>query len=121
MADYSQQKDLAFTMITDKGTDIIIRRSSQGTYNPVTEASSGASVRYEAKGAFFEYDIRLIDNTLIKSGDRQVYVAAKGLDIKPTPDKDVIFIEGNAVWNIVSNNPISPSDDDIVYIIQLRR
>jgi len=65
-----------------------------------------------------DYDQRDVDGTLIKSTDKKVYVATKGLTIQPTTTDKVII--GGVASTIVQAKPLNPAGTVVFWELQAR-
>lgn len=77
-----------------------------------------AATDYACQLVVLDYEKREIDGTLVRQGDRKVYVSTEGLTISPeTADQLVI---GGEAWAIVSVKPLSPAGTVLFWEIQAR-
>ncbi|NKC29145.1 hypothetical protein [Brucella ciceri] len=65
-----------------------------------------------------DYNQKDVDGTLIKSTDKKVYVATKGLTIQPTTTDKVII--GGIVSTIVQAKPLNPAGMIVYFELQAR-
>lgn len=116
---YGRSQTTALRLITKFGQDVTIQRKVTSPANP-WDPSSGTttSTDYAAKAVVSEFKQGLIDGEAIKYGDKNVIVAAKGLDVEPVTT-DALIVSG-ITYTIVSINPVSPAGTVIVYEIQAR-
>lgn len=77
-----------------------------------------SKVNYPCRLVVLSYTAKDIDGTLIKAGDKKVYVSAIGLKIEPkTTDKLVINGKENT---IISVDQLNPAGTPVYYVCQCR-
>lgn len=115
--DYASIKSIATAQITDKGSDVIIKRVTPGTFDPATGTIAGGSKSSSTiKAVVTEYKDYQIDGDAIKRGDKELLIDADSL-----PDiKDALTID-SIDYQIVNINPLSPGDTILLYKVQVRR
>ena len=75
-------------------------------------------VNYPCRLVVLSYTAKDIDGTLIKAGDKKVYVSAIGLKIEPkTTDKLLIQGKENT---IISVDELNPAGTPVYYVCQCR-
>lgn len=117
---YSEVAGTAQEMIAEFGRSVTLRRNSEGTYNPATDAISGATTTDVAVQAVFtEFKQKDIDGTLIQQGDKQVLVAAAALT--SPPENNDILVDGSDQYRIIELMAIQPGDTALIYKVQVRR
>lgn len=89
-------------------------------YNTSTGATtttdpSGTVVTYSGKGVVVDYKDDVIDNTLIKVGDKRLLTITL-----PSPLIGDKITVNSVTYNYVSHNTVSPGATDVLYKIQLR-
>jgi hypothetical protein len=114
--DYSRTIETADRLITRYGQVGAIRKlvNTGKAYDP-TQTLEDTSVTL----AVLEYEDSKLDRGPIRTGDKQVFVSAKGLpiSIKPT-DKCVI---GGEQHDIVNVKPLAPAGTVVMYQLQVRQ
>lgn len=83
-----------------------------GTVTPGTEPATYTSI-----GVKVGYEQGDIDNTLIKQGDQQLYVPAKGF-IRPMSGERLTV--GTEAYTVQSIEVVAPGDTDVLYVVQIR-
>lgn len=102
------------------GAVATISRTTPAQYDPETGTSAPESVTTQTVTAVADnYDIRLIDGTLIQRGDQQVFMSAKDPIQPMIGDK---FIWAGVEYNVIGVTPISPNGlVTLLYELQVRR
>lgn len=97
----------------------LTRDGTPGVYNPETGTVEGGSgpVTHSSVGVKVGYNQRDIDGTLIKQGDQQLYVPARGF-VRPVTDEQVAV--GTAAFTVKAVEVVAPGDVDVLYILQIR-
>lgn len=117
MTFYSDMASVANDLLTEFGADVILLRSTPGTFDRVTGAETGATTaEITATGIQQSYKADLIDGTRIKHGDR-LYV----IDDTQTPAMTDKVKVGSDYWSIVNIDETNPAGTVIVYFIQVRK
>ena len=118
MADHARLAATASRLILANGRELTFRgrvalRDSTKPWLGKAEASSVGT----AVGVFAEYSSREIDGTLIRAGDRRVYI---GADVAFSPSEELELVDGGVVWAVVSAKAIQPGPTIIVWDLQVR-
>jgi len=103
-----------------RASDVLLTRAgTPGGYDPETGTVEPGTPdeTYRSIGAKFGYEQSDIDGTLIKQGDQQLYVPAKGF-VRPESDERITV--GDETYVIKTVEVVAPGDVDILYIIQIR-
>ena len=117
MTFYTDMAVVANELIAEFGADVVFRRTSGGTFDPVTGLTTGATTSDNtAKGIQKTYKASLIDGTRIKNGDK-LYVIDDGY----VPDMGDKLKVASEYWSIVDIQPMVPADTPIVYFVQARK
>lgn len=113
---YDNLQATATTLLTRFGRDIVVRRESGGSIDPVTGAVVAGSVTdTTVKGILKTYPDRLIDGTRIKESDRMIIINAI---IEPLTTDQIIL--GSDVWHPVEVKSSNPAGTPLVYFVQVR-
>lgn len=128
MTEYTSAINLAARLIIKKGREVVFHyrnSASSADPNPERPEDKAAPVvqTQTLKMVFIGYEQKAINGTDIITGDQQVYMFAKGTLRAPTR-KDLIFEtakHGGEAWNIVEVETIKPGEEDVLYILQVRR
>lgn len=113
---YARSVTTGNRLIDKFGQTGAIRRTeiSGDPWNPGTSDTD-----YPCTLVALDYDQKDVDGTLIKSTDKKVYVATKGLTIQPnTTDKVII---GGDVNTIVEAKPLNPAGTVVYWEFQVRQ
>lgn len=112
---YARSVATANRLIDKFGQTGAIRRTetSGDPWNPGTSDTDHPCILVA-----LDYDQKDVDGTLIKSTDKKVYVATKGLTIQPaTTDKVII---GGIVSTIVEAKSLNPAGTVVYWELQAR-
>lgn len=128
MTEYTSAINLAARLIIKKGRVVVFHyRNSAPTDDPNPERPEDIAaptvVTQDLKMVFIGYEQKAINGTDILTGDQQVYMFAKGTLRAPTK-KDLIFekpVNGGEAWNIIEIETVKPGEEDVLYILQVRR
>lgn len=114
--DYAEMQAVAEELITEFGQHGTIKRL--GDVDPV-EGGDPAPGVYPATLVPMTYDQRYVDGSLIRTGDRQIYISSVGLPIVPEPGD--IVTAGGVDFNIISTDPNNfDGQVNVVFIVQGR-
>lgn len=114
--DYTRLRSTAERLIARFGQSATLTRvATSGTaYDPTTTETD-----YTVTVAVMEYTDRERDGTLIKVGDKKVYLSTSGLSITPgVADKITI---GGVEHEIINVMPLNPGGTVVMYETQARR
>lgn len=119
MAFYDGLASTAERLITDKGRAVSLTYKTPGTYSAQTDTITGASTTTVSTfAAIVEYSERLIDQTLIHSGDKKAVLFAKGLE---KPRAGDILTDNGIDYSIVRVGEVGPGDTPVIYNLQIRK
>lgn len=112
-------RKVAQTVLKQFGTDVTFTSSTPGGYDPATgTVSDAATSSYTVKGRLDEYQARELNDT-IQVGDRRLTIAAA--DVNTAPDvNDSVTVAGVA-YDIVRVENVMGTDENVYYVLQLRR
>ena len=118
MADFYQGAvKAAQGLLKEFGTFIVLIRDVPDIHDPRTgEVIVTPDERLVTTGISRLYRKTMIDNTLIKQGDKELILVP---DIEPSQN-DRIEIDGDE-WQIVGIDPVKPADIVLLYFVQIRR
>lgn len=117
---YKSLQVLAGTQLKAFGQSVTLRRRDEGVYDPLTAKTLGPSVTDFAVSAVINpYSDKRIDGTLIKAGDLQAYIPAKGLTITPQA-MDRLVVDG-VEYTVVRADQTNPGGLQLLHTLQLRR
>ncbi len=119
MGFYDEAAATALQMLTEYGQIAAIERKEQESTDKPWDAKTNATVSHPITCVVTGYSANLIDGSAIKAGDKQVIIAARGLDI--VPDTTDIILLPHERYSIVSVEIVSPAGVPIIYKVQARR
>ncbi len=115
---YDEMSATVDELLKEFGQEVVIRRVMAGEYNPETGSATLTTVDQTGVGAVFDYVDRLIDGSMILSGDKQLFLSPIGIGT-PTPEHKAIV--GPDTYNIVSVNTTAPAGTAVLYECRLRK
>ncbi len=114
--DYTEMQAVAEELISEFGQQGTIKRITPP--DPVL-GGDGTETSYPATLVPMTYDQRYVDGSLIRTGDRQIYISSVGLPIVPEPGD--IVTAGGVDFNIISTDPNNfDGQVNVVFIVQGR-
>lgn len=114
---YDKMAATASRLVVKFGKSITIRRTTAGTFDPVTGTQTGdTTADLTTNGIEQKIDTKLIDGTRIQNGDRMFV-----FDKTQVPTVEDQIIVNSVPWSIVMVTPVSPAGTDIVYFVQVRK
>ena len=102
--------------LAKKGQVVKLRKIITGDYNTATGAVNTSYQEYARNGLVLDYGSRAIDGTIIKQGDKQLYMEA---GIIPEIQDRVII--GTVNYGVANIKELSPGGVVIMYELQLRQ
>ena len=118
MADYSSQIRTAARLIQQKGMTVTHRRKLfSGTYDPVTDSYTEASVDTDVWAVRTEAGEPEQKNYGFAIGSAVLYVAADVLDGILVSD---FFVVGGTVWAIQNVATTAPAEKPVLYAVELK-
>lgn len=118
---YDSMKNIAGSLLTQFGQSIVLRRTSEGTFDPISGENIGSIVtNYTCQAVVSPYKARRVDGTIIKVGDVEVTISGSSLSVVPSQSTDDLIF-GGETYKIVNFEKVSPAGTDILYIAQARR
>jgi len=108
------------SIVTEFGRTVIFTVYGSEAYNTATGAvtKSGASTYSKKVTPPEGYEEKLVDNTVIKRGDKRIYLPASGLEFTPTKMMEVKI--GDVNWRIQDVKPIYTGEQVGLYELQIR-
>ena len=137
--DYSSFVTLAKELITEFGTTVTVRRNTEGTYDPVTDVTTGSTTSTYTVNAVFlplitsrptELDAALADGAALKGDHAKMYIPAKTsagapLPFVPQPNDVIVFGTLGSPdanwWNVDSTGGMEPDRTPIFYTLLLTK
>ena len=119
MADFTSEKQTAYDAIVENGTTITLKKYTVGTYDPVTDSSTGATwTNYSHYGVLSRYKQIDIDGDMIRKGDMKVLIPALNLDIEVEEGDKIRVLSKD--WIVIDPGTVQPSADPIIFKAQVR-
>jgi len=110
-------RGVASTLIQKFGTSVVFRLKATGTFDETTDSAAVTEVDVTVKAVVAEYTRNAFEGR-VKSGDKQLIVAAK--DLSDVPDEeDEVFIDGSK-HQVVMVRQIQATDQAAAYEIAAR-
>lgn len=120
----SSAKSLAHRSKGGKGQTIKVTIKGESVFDPQTQAATApAPVVHVGSGIELGYEIREIDGTKIKVGDKKLLLSPKKQDGSNMPTFDAkakIEMEGGAKYSVVRCDPLQPTGLPIMFEVQVR-
>ena len=122
--DYTKIRLTADNKIASFGDDIVVRCTTYGTYDPVSDSYATASTSYDAKCLILNFNKRDIDGTLVQVGDRRLLLSALDSEGETLPElegrDDLQFVYNSKVLNVLNITPLKPGGAVLLYKLQIR-
>jgi hypothetical protein len=96
---------------------VTITRQTVGAYNTATGAAAVTTSVQTGSGAVSNYELKDIDGTLVKQGDKKLLLSAVGIT---APVVDDTVTANSVVYTITKIRPISPAATAVLYICNIR-
>lgn len=121
MVNYTRIASTAQRLINDNGRDVSLKRISRtpGDSNKPWRGPAAAEESFTVKAVVFPYEEKDVDGSIVRLGDKRMYVAANALG-QEMATMDAVE-DGGVRYRIVVANIIAPGAVSVVYEIQLRR
>lgn len=103
------------------GKTMTLRRETGSAYDPATGSNVPTYTTYSVKGRVEDYEDRLIDGTLVKSGDRRVTFPAAGLTSGVEPLTTDQWVIGATTYAIVRVKATDATDEVAMWELQVRK
>ena len=107
-------------LIARFGKAITLRRAAR-TYDPATGKTTDTTqdflVKISPPDRFRE---NLVDGELVRSGDLQAFMAAKGAPVVPEQTTDKAIIDG-VPWTLVRVDPVFSGEQAAFYTLHMRK
>lgn len=113
-----------YKLVKDKGQQLTLERSTS-SYDPTTGETTKTTNQYAISGKFSNYDQSLIDGSLVKEGDRQLFISPvnpedEGTTISVEPATGDTIEGSREVVQVVSIQTIEESGEVLGYKAQVR-
>jgi hypothetical protein len=114
--DYNRLAATATRLLTDNGQPMALRRTSGGTFDPVTGTTTGQSTADLATvGVKTKITLEYAARNNVQEGDELMLLDASQ---EPLPTDKLVI--GSEVRGIVRVNPIKPAAIAVAYYVQTR-
>lgn len=121
MGEYDSSIALAKRLIAKKGEKIVLRTFAPGdpTSQPWKPGPQKATEQVGVPAVFLPINMtdapeKYADGSLVRAGDKEVYMAASGLDKEPTLGSQLIRGDG-ALWTVKACDPLDPGGPKIMF------
>ena len=127
--DYVSFRLLAERLINENGRSFTLTRKDQG--NPETlskpwrSSTKVAEISFAVVGVFVEFEKDEVDGTLVKRGDKRLFIAAKDIDDQAPANTNIEdydeITDGAIAYRIINAQVIEPGPTRIMYELQVRQ
>ena len=120
MFDYAKTAATADRLIKRFGTGATLRRTLNdgAAYDPATGTVTVPTVVDTVCSAVvIDYDQKMIDGTLIRNGDKRVYMSVVGVALPLAAD---LFVWQGVTYSVMAVKPLAPSGVNVFYELQAR-
>lgn len=116
MTFYSGLATTATRLLTEKGQQATWSRTTGGTFNPATGATTGGTTtNYSAYGVLLDFDTRLIDGDNILRTDKR-FVMQSG----DVPEVNDVVTVNSVAYTVLAIRETNPAGTAVIYELQLR-
>lgn len=106
--------------LVDKfGKPVTLRRTTS-TFDPDTGTTTEGTTDHSVNAVIEPYDQRLIDGSIIQTGDMQASFPAKDLSVTPSTATDIIIMDGDE-WQIVNVGFIWSGEEVALFQAHVRK
>jgi hypothetical protein len=129
MAEYDELIATAYRLIAQKGRAITVTRETPAPTSGQPWKSSGSTsqafttygLRQDPRNAEknFDFALKIVPNSTIERVDWHIYVPAQGAVFQPEPGDTVTWGVGTN-YRVVTVSPVSPGEQDILYVLQVQ-
>jgi hypothetical protein len=118
--DYADMGVTADELIAEFGAIGTLARTTPGGYDPANgKTTVPTTVTQDVKAVVEDYPQKFIDGTLVKTGDKHVFVSAVGITEPAQGDK---FTWADVAYQVINVMPINPSGAaPVLYELQVRK
>lgn len=117
---YANTAATADRLIKRFGTGATLRRTLNdgAAYDPATATVTAPTVvDTPCSAVVIDYDQKMIDGTLIRVGDKRVYMSAVGVGVPFAGD---LFVWQSVTYSVMSVKLLAPSGVNVFYELQVR-
>lgn len=117
MSIFSAVSKVSGKILNKFGVEATFTQETSTSFDPVLGADTVTSVIFTGYGVKSEYSKAEIDGTVIQNGDVKFI-----LELTETVPKvgDKVTINGSLSYRIMNIKHVAPSEEDVIYILQLR-
>jgi hypothetical protein len=119
MSFYTRSQATALRLLRKYGQFMTLTQNTPGSYDPATGSVSTSASGETVTGAVFDYPAKMIDGTLIRQGDKTVYLAAKGMTLTPAPGMTLTDADANT-YTVITAQPLNPAGVAVIHTLQVR-
>lgn len=117
MAFYDDQAATAAALLAKYGKTFQLRRTTVGTYDPITGTTTGASTQdFPTVGIHTKITADYIATHQVEQGDKMILI-----DASQVPQMTDKLVDGGAVWQVIDIDVISPADTPIAYRVRVHK
>lgn len=117
--DYTEIATEVLEILRDFGRSATLNRQGTPTYDPATSRTTSTATTQALQAAKFPYGEKLIDGTLIRAADEQMFAAAHGSTLIPQAGDTVTWI--TETWHVVKAKNLGPAGVFVLFELQLRK
>ena len=119
-----------FTSARALSARLILKNGEKSTHVRVVDAAGAQPWRRSASpdtstvvdAAWFEFEQDRINDDLIRTGDREVFIPATALGtVVPDQTTDYMIRVDLSRWQVISVRTVQPNEDLVLHILQVRQ
>lgn len=122
---YDDLADTAAELLAEFGQAVTLTHVAAGAYNTATGVTAAATTTTQTGVAVEdEYSAHSIDGTLIKAGDKKLYLSpldSAGAQITAPVAEDTAELAAGGPWTIKKVTPVQPGGTPVLYVLQVRK
>ncbi len=119
---YSRVQEMILDKIEDYGTDLTVRVTTRGTFNPTTDFYAASDTDYDTKGLLVKSKRAVRDESdrLILVETKEMLVPASNLpDLEQA--ESISLIQGARTWSVIGGiETVKPGDTILLYRIRVK-
>ena len=92
-------------------------RKGASVYTPATGAVISTDTEYTTTAIFDEYELKEIDNNVVRATDKLAYIAANDLDVTPVVDDEITDTD-SVTWQVID---IKSDPAEALWVLQIRK
>jgi len=104
------------------GGTCVLKQVNNGSFDPRTDQQNSQTVQTWTLPCSppYPFDVKLIDNTIVKVGDFKLLVSVSAATPPVVPDIHMNIIRNNREYSIIRVSPINSGDQDVCYELHCR-